>query len=457
MRRTMGLLAARLSDRRAQALMVAGVALAGVVLRIAWVLADQRLRPTNSEMFYVARAFAETGRLADAYGPGSGPTAHVAPVMPILVGGIYRIFGVGTPMAESVLISLSLACVAIALFAANRALAKLDVSWTARLAGFAAFVLIPLNFSLEMQAQRVWEGAVAAAALMAVLAWVVELDSRPGPPSWLQLAALAAAGGLIAMLSPAAALGAYACLGLLALRRRGFLALGGATALSVVLLLAVAYPWASRNEAVLGERVWSRTNFGFNFALGFHDGAVNPADPRRAFLERLEEVDPYSSPQALAALKVSGGEQAYSQAWTQRTDAWIATHPAAAAKIAARHLGEYFFPPAWQWNVYSEKSKAVGLKQFITWLCAALAALGLAWRLLGRDWRYFYVLAALAAPASLYVLAQPILRYRYLAAALIMYLAADAGWRLAAAAFSKRAPGPSITDDRAAASRKGVG
>jgi hypothetical protein len=243
------------------------------------------------------------------------------------------------------------------------------------------------------------------------------------------------------MLSPAAALGAYGCLGLLAWRRRGAAAFGGVTVISLVLLLAISYPWAARNEAVFGERVWSRSNFGFNFALGFHDAAVDPADPRQAFLHRLDEVDPYTSPRALAALKAAGGEPAYSRLWTARTEAWIRAHPAAAAKIAARHLGEYFFPPSWQWNVYSEKSQAVAAKLAITWLSMALAALAIAWRLYVRDWRYLYVLAALTAPASLYVLVQPVLRYRYLAAALVMLLAADFCWRLLAASLAGRARG----------------
>ena len=36
-----------------------------------------------------------TGRYADAYGAGSGPTAHCAPLHPVLLSFLFRIFGTG--------------------------------------------------------------------------------------------------------------------------------------------------------------------------------------------------------------------------------------------------------------------------------------------------------------------------------------------------------------------------
>jgi hypothetical protein len=250
---------------------------------------------------------------------------------------------------------------------------------------------------------------------------------------------LAVAGSVMALISPPAALGMYGLLGLLAWRRRGFLALPVVAALSALSLVAISYPWAVRNEAVFGEKVWSRTNFGFNFALGFHDAAVNPVDPKAVFLKRLEEVDPYSSSAALQALQGAGGEQAYSKLWSARTKSWISAHQGAAIAIAARHVVEFYFPPRWFWSVYSDDAAAVAPRQAIVWGSTLLAFLCIGWRLWQRQWRYLYVLGAVVLPALPYVLAQPILRYRYVVAALLIYLSVEFLWRITCIIFARGA------------------
>jgi 4-amino-4-deoxy-L-arabinose transferase-like glycosyltransferase len=408
-----------------------GLFAAGAALRFAWLFSSDRLSPTSSEMFYVARTFAETGQLADAYGPGSGPTAHVTPVMPVLAGTVYRLFGVGAPPAELTLAVLAFGFVALSLIALNKALEILGSPPIARFAALAVMLLVPVNISLEMGAFRVWEGAVGAAVVALFLWCALELDRRPARPGWLSLAGLAAAGGVIALISPPVALACYGIVGLLALRRRGVIALGLVAALSAVSLVAISYPWAVRNEAVFGQKVWSRTNFGFNFALGFHQDAVDPADPKAAFLARLEEVDPYTSPQALENLKAVGGEQAYSTLWTERTVDWIKQDPAGAMKIALRHLVEFYFPPAWMWSIYSERGGGTAIKQAIIWIVTFLGVVGVCAGLLRRDWRYLYLLAAISLPALPYILAQPIIRYKYPIFTILIFAAADFVWTYA--------------------------
>ena len=75
-------------------------------------------------------------------------------------------------------------------------------------------------------------------------------------------------------------------LGWLALRKRGWMGFAGATVASAALFVVISYPWALRNEAVFGEKVWTRTSFGFNLALGYYDEAINPSDPRKVYFDR---------------------------------------------------------------------------------------------------------------------------------------------------------------------------
>jgi hypothetical protein len=411
----------KLKDRRVLLLHAAGLLVLGAGLRFAW-LFNAGLGVTPTEAFNIAAAFATRGELADAWGPGTGLTAHLSPGMPLLVGAIYRWLGVGTPPAEFTLACISLALIYVTILALNAAFERLGVAPLARLGAIALLSLVPLNMSLEMNRFRNWEGALAAAGIAVCLARTLKLDGDERRPSWFDLGVLAFGAGVLSLFSEAGALACYGMIGWLALRRRGWLGFAAATAVSAVLLVALSYPWALRNEAVFGEKVWTRTAFGFNFAEGFHDKAISPADPRKVFSDRLEEVSPFSSPSALAALQNAGDEVAYSRLWTARTEAWIGQHPLAALKIAARHIWEFYMQPRWMWW---PGTGPVSIKQALMQTFTVLGFASLVVGLACRDWRYLYVAAALVLPMLPYIVGQPIGRYRYPVNGLLVFLAAD--------------------------------
>ena len=91
------------------------------------------------------------------------------------------------------------------------------------------------------------------------------------------------AGGILFLFSPQAALACYGMLGWLALRRRGWLGFAAAAAVSAALFLVISLPWALRNEAVFGERVWTRSSFGISFAVGYHSAAISPSNPGKLY------------------------------------------------------------------------------------------------------------------------------------------------------------------------------
>lgn len=427
-------MARRADDPRGFNRAVAALFALGLALRLVWALRGDYFRPIASEMYLIAQAFARTGTIADAYHLGSGPTAHAAPLWPAFAGSIYRVVGRDGPVVEAVLSAAALAFVAVSVLLLNRAMARLGTPALARLGAIAFVALVPLNFELEVVASRVWEQAIAA-ALMALVLWlVIRLDVRR--VGWATLTGLAALAAPFVMVSPAAALGAFGCIGLLALRRGGAGAAGGVaafvgvTALSAVFVVALSYPWALRNEAVFGEKIWSRSNFGFVFAEGFHPAAVAPANPRKTFVDRMAEIDPFERSRGFAAMTAAGGEAGYNHAMTAATMAWVRANPGDAARIAVRHTGEFFLPPRWHWHVYSDKSAGTAAKQALVWAIAILGFGGVAWGL-RRDSRFLYAAAMLVLPVAPYILAQPILRYRYLITTLLVFLAADLLARLA--------------------------
>ena len=91
---------------------------------------------------------------------------------------------------------------------------------------------------------------------------------------------LAGGGAVLSLFSLPAALACFGILGLLALRTRGWTGFVRATAASAALFVVISYPWALRNEAAVGARVWTRTSFEINFAAGYNDkaGQVLPRD-----------------------------------------------------------------------------------------------------------------------------------------------------------------------------------
>jgi hypothetical protein len=417
---------------------IAALLAAGAAVRLAWTIRG-RLTPTPSEMFNISRAFATTGRLADAYAPGSGLTAHGLPGMPLAAGSVYRLLGVGTPAAELTLSLIALLLVGAALIVLDDAFRRLGAPRLARLCAIAVVALAPLNIASEMVEFRVWEGAVTTLALAVMLRAALALDAAKARPSWTALAAFAAGAALMGMVSQPAALIGFGLLGLLALRRRGIGALVAMAVASAVLLAAVSLPWALRNQAALGERVWGRSSVGFNLAIGFNDRALDTAHPKAEYLKRLDEVDPYQSAYALQQLKAAGGEVAYDRLWKARTYAWIGRRPVDAVRLIIRHLAQFYFPPRWFWTVYSDRGGGgVAIKQALVWGLSLLGLAGLGVELVRRNWRYLYVAAALALATAPYLLAQPMLRYRYPTYAVLLFLTAGLVCRIIAIAREPR-------------------
>ncbi len=172
-----------------------------------------------------------------------------------------------------------------------------------------------------------------------------------------------------------------------------------------------------------------------NFAAGYHDKAINPADEGNVVRDRLHKVSPFLNPTVLAAMKAAGGEIAYDRLLTDRTEEWIGQHPAGALKIAVRHVWEFYFPPRWMFH--GGGASVAALKQAMIWAIAFAGFAGLGVSLSRRDWRFLYVAAPLLLLMLPYALGQPVVRYRYPVGGLLVFLAADMTWRASKSLLSR--------------------
>jgi len=384
-----------------------------------------QLQPVENRA--IAEALANNRGYADAFRPGSGPTAHTGPLAPLIMAAVFTIFGTGTLISAIVLTMLGAAAVTLSFYLVYRCFAVIGVPITVRLLALAFVTLVPFQLSLETTDLVVWEVAYATAFLAAMLLVILKLDSAPSV-SFPALLGLAAATAFLELFSPASGLAAAGAVGLLLLRRTPWpmwLLVGG---LTLAFFLAMTTPWKLRNEKLLGAPIRTRSSFGLSFAIGFHDGQLTAPSQREANMGRLKLIHPHhAGGPGYRLMREAGGEVAYNRKLVAETKVWIARHPIGAARIALRNLWNYYCPPTWFWDRWFSSAtppRAVSIMRSIMVSMLSLLGLGsLAWLVWQRRWRFIYFIPPVALPALPYVITFPLLRYRYPTSSILIFLA----------------------------------
>ena len=413
--------------RNAASVAAASLLVAGIVERVAWLLNTRTTLQLDTETHHVAVALATTGAFSDAFRPGSGPTAHLSPAMPWLMSLCYRVAGV--ERSQLLLALAAIALVSLSFLFAFLLFRRLGAPLAACLGGLAAAALLPLQFGLEVRDLSTWEAPLAVATLFGLLLWIVTLDARPDL-RWTALLPPIVVAALLVMLSPPVALAVLAALAALTVRRlprRAWPLVGGA---ALVVTLVVNLPWALRNERVMGRLIWTRSNPGFELALAYNDTLLNGRDQRAAYLARHAEISPNNPDgRGYAALRAAGGELAYYDERGTEAKAWMLSHPGGTVRLLLRHAAQYMVPPAWFFDTWgAPRAKGVAIRRAFMALSLLIALAGLP-VLIHRDRRYIYVAIAVVLVVGPYIVAQPVLRYRYLVSTLAIFVAADIGVR----------------------------
>ena len=306
------------------------------VLRIALVLLLPNFDvPAQGEMENVAAEWARTGQLANPYSTPTGPTAHLAPVYPLLLGLIYRLFGTG---ANGHFVQAIFGC---ALSAARCALilpTALLLGLNRRTGLIAAGVSIGYISAFNTEVRGSWEAPLAALFLMLLVVLAVRFAEK----RVFKLTNAAAYGiyaGTGVLISPvlilpmAAFLLATVPLGLRRWKRYVlWLALLAASAFLVVL------PWLIRNQRVLGSAV-IRSNFGLELSLAYND------QEQASALGNVLESHPLKN-RAVSEHIAQVGEIAFNRERENQALNWIREHPGSAARLFVKHVIFFWFPPA---------------------------------------------------------------------------------------------------------------
>ena len=157
---------------------------------------------------------------------------------------------------------ISLAFITVTILALDAAFERLGVAPLARF-GAIGFALPASTQHLSRDEEfRHWEGALAAAGIAVCLAARSQDGWRPTAAKLARSWHAGVRGERLEFVQRGGRLVCYGIIGWLALRRRGWLGFIAMTAFQQSCYPRFRIPWALRNEAVFGEKVWTRTAFG---------------------------------------------------------------------------------------------------------------------------------------------------------------------------------------------------
>ncbi|MHB8303040.1 MAG: hypothetical protein ACYDC6_09420 [Acidobacteriaceae bacterium] len=314
------------------------------------------------EMGRIARALVTGYGYADPFSGHTGPTTWVAPLYPLLLAGVFKIFGVYTLRSAWVILTIN------SFFSALTTLTTYEIAarcYGRRVAVWSAWIWALYPAAMQYSVRWVWEMTLSAWLLSCVLVLALrmrgigEVSERaiPGPvaslepvasgandaaaspardartlPSWLLFGFL---WGLLALSNPSLLLFLPAVgLWLLLDPPRGRQALRTQIAFasaSALLFLMCISPWVIRNAVVFHRFIPMRANFGAEFYMGNGPGA-------RGFL--MEYDHPFQSATQLKLYR-SMGEVAYAQMRGRLAWQFVASDPALFLRNTIKRV--YFF------------------------------------------------------------------------------------------------------------------
>ena len=332
----------------------------------------------------VARSLAATGSFADPFGSHTGPTAHVAPLYPLLLAGLLKSAGAGD-LAGHIMVWLTIlayaGCAVLLVLVSN-------VLFHDAVPGILGALLV--NCVPQFRMDPAWETTCISAGVLALILLLAHLRETGARLFW-KLALAGAFAGMLVLMNPAVILIVLPALVVL----YGSQVKVWGVFLTVMFL--VCLPWTIRNYRVFHAFFFVRDNLGLELYVSNNDceasriwNAGCPAHPTasRAETEAVREM----------------GELNYNRDRMAKATAWISTHRAAFLQLVFERFAGFWFPL----SGYAPPPFSFGV------CCTTLLSLpGLAWMYRRRRDAAWLMFAVAAAYPWLYCLVRSDIRYRY--------------------------------------------
>jgi Dolichyl-phosphate-mannose-protein mannosyltransferase len=254
----------------------------GFLLRVAYITLAHTYRIRVSEdhlqfgweMGRIARALVTGFGYADPFTGHSGPTAWVPPLYPLLLAGVFKVFGVYTGKSAWVILTInSIFSAATSLLIYEIAARCFQISGRAhKIAIWSAWLWALYPAAMQYAVHWVWDMALTAFLFSAVIVLALRVriigDDHPEPNSQtlLRWSLFGLFWGMIALLNSTILLflpvcGIWMLLG--AAKKKGTLGPAVTKAIvAAIIFLACLVPWMMRNETVFQAFIPIRGNLG---------------------------------------------------------------------------------------------------------------------------------------------------------------------------------------------------
>lgn len=322
----------------------------------------------------------------------TGPTAWVAPIYPLLVAAIFKVFGIYSNTSALVILTLQ-SIMAAATGVAIHAVARRTIGDAIGKLSAWIWTVSPIFFRWPVS--WIWDFAASGLLLALILISALDAAESGTRKSWLTHGLL---WGIAALTNPALLSILPFTFGYIVFtayrQSRAWLM---DSLISVLLFMAMIAPWAIRNAIVFGHPVFLRSNFWFEFHLGnYHDsngmGSVGfhpGANPR--------EMNRY----------MALGEQAYIEQAKKDALGFVRQYPREFIDLSLHRA-------LWFWDGTPINYQAAEWwRPWEFWPLSATAWLGLLFLLTRRPRGWILYTACLVAYPLPYYFVYPIAKYRY--------------------------------------------
>jgi len=325
--------------------------------------------PFQQETGNIAYSLAQGQGFGGVFRINTGPTAWLAPIYPLMIAGIFKIFGVFTTRAFFAAVFLNIifssaACVPV-FFAAKR-IAGVGT------AAFAAWLWALFPNAIMVPFEWIWDTALSALLAATILWATLTLAESERVQDWCAYGLL---WGFALMTNPA--LGALLpfLLGWLAYRGRlmwpdvlAYRGSGGSeshrrwklVAISAGVAILCCMPWTIRNYTAFHRFIPLRSNLPFELWLGNNDIFDEHARNGRKFITRTEETRRYAQ----------RGETAYMQEKWQLATSFMTSHPGLELRLAGKKCVIFWTGMASPLKTYRETDsnlvRTILLSSFLT-------------------------------------------------------------------------------------------
>lgn len=283
--------------------------------------------PFQQETGNIGYSLAQGKGFGSVFRTDTGPTAWLAPVYPLLIAGIFKIFGSFTERAFFAAVFLNIlfssaACVPV--FFAGKRIGGLGV------ASLAAWLWALFPNAIMMPFEWIWDTSLSALLAATILWATLAVAESDRVLNWCVYGLL---WGFALMTNPALGALLPLLLGWLACRDPGGNRLRWKhAALAAIIAVLCCVPWTIRNYSAFHRFIPLRSNFPFELWLGNNDIFDEHARNGRKVITRTEETRTYAQL----------GETAYMRQKWQLATSFMSSHPGLELRLAGRRFASFW-------------------------------------------------------------------------------------------------------------------